>query len=594
MKRILKPVWFCVLVALGTASRAATVNDGTTTAGLQRLANAYNFLGDVNDTTLTSGANGFLTAAQLPDLALPPLRTVWYATETVPTNGVYRVAADFRPAQFDPPNPAATQGGIMGWLNLSTSQGIVLKIDPAGATLQVSVVNFSAAAVDENESLTNLYNLDGTAATADLNSASADLTASYVGASFATVELNFTSPSAADQTALTNTATAHVTARAFQSPDGTNPPVQLGQTLELLTDLPLPLPTDHRFGYFAVWATPSQGDVIGDLDNLEATGGIIQSIAPTVTLVSPKTDAVFADPAAITLEADARDTDGTITRVDFFSGATLLGSAGTVPYSFLWTNVPVGSYVLTAMATDNTGLRTTSDPVSVSVQTPPSVTLTNPAGGASFSAPATIDISAEVGIDVLVQTVDFFAGATLLGTVTGEPFAFTWNNVAAGDYALTARATADSGLMSTSAPVQIHVTGGTVTPPTITVATTLTGFDLSWGSTGFQLLFRPDLSSGVWRAWPEDTTTLTRITIPFSAGVQFYQLSGAGTPTGPELQIQVSGGLITISWPTSVTGYELQATPTLTPAEWAAVVTTGNTYSAPATGSSRFFRLAPR
>ena len=39
--------------------------------------------------------------------------------------------------------------------------------------------------------------------------------------------------------------------------------------------------------------------------------------------------------------------------MEFFNGTTLLGMVLEAPYSFTWSNVPAGSYSLTAMATDS-------------------------------------------------------------------------------------------------------------------------------------------------------------------------------------------------------------------------------------------------
>ncbi|RYD39981.1 MAG: hypothetical protein EOP85_15035, partial [Verrucomicrobiaceae bacterium] len=78
-----------------------------------------------------------------------------------------------------------------------------------------------------------------------------------------------------------------------------------------------------------------------------------------------------AAPANITLTADASDSDGTIAKVEFFSGTTLLGTDTEAPYSFEWTNVPAGSYTVIVKATDNDGLVTTAEPVSVQVLAEP-------------------------------------------------------------------------------------------------------------------------------------------------------------------------------------------------------------------------------
>ncbi|MEK7507868.1 MAG: Ig-like domain-containing protein, partial [Patescibacteria group bacterium] len=60
---------------------------------------------------------------------------------------------------------------------------------------------------------------------------------------------------------------------------------------------------------------------------------------PTVSLTSPVSNSTFTSPATITLTASASDSDGTIQRVEFYNGTTLLNTDTTSPYSWTWTNV---------------------------------------------------------------------------------------------------------------------------------------------------------------------------------------------------------------------------------------------------------------
>ena len=54
---------------------------------------------------------------------------------------------------------------------------------------------------------------------------------------------------------------------------------------------------------------------------------------------------------------------------------------------------------------------------------------------------------------------------TLLGSDTSSPYSIIWNDVAAGSYALTAKAIDNGGAVTTSSP--IHITVGSLTPPTV-------------------------------------------------------------------------------------------------------------------------------
>lgn len=90
--------------------------------------------------------------------------------------------------------------------------------------------------------------------------------------------------------------------------------------------------------------------------------------SPSASLTAPGGGASFTAPATITVSANASDTDGTIARVDFYQGATLIGSDTTSPFSITWSSVPPGSFTLTAVATDDDGATTTSAARSITVE----------------------------------------------------------------------------------------------------------------------------------------------------------------------------------------------------------------------------------
>lgn len=93
------------------------------------------------------------------------------------------------------------------------------------------------------------------------------------------------------------------------------------------------------------------------------------NVAPTVALTSPSNSSSFTAPATIALSANAADSDGSVTGVEFLANGSVIGTDSTSPYSYSWSNVAAGSYNLTARATDNSGAKTTSSAVGVNVST---------------------------------------------------------------------------------------------------------------------------------------------------------------------------------------------------------------------------------
>ena len=199
---------------------------------------------------------------------------------------------------------------------------------------------------------------------------------------------------------------------------------------------------------------------------------------PTVSLTRPAASSTFTAPASVTLAATASDADGTVTRVDFYRGSTLLYSDTSSPYGYTWTNVASGSYQLTAVARDNDGATRTSAAAGVTVSTTPNqlptVSITNPIAGRSFTAPASLTITAAASdSDGTIARVDFYAGSQLIASDTSSPYQAAWSNVAAGSYSLTAVARDNRGGTRTSSAVAVSITG--VAPRPTRVAFTASG-----------------------------------------------------------------------------------------------------------------------
>jgi hypothetical protein len=323
--------------------------------------------------------------------------------------------------------------------------------------------------------------------------------------------------------------------------------------------------------YFA-YAVPSGGERNSSANPHEyVMGTVCVTGSPAVSITSPADAASFTAPASITINATASDVDGTVSKVEFYNGATLIGTSTTRPYSFNWLGVAAGNYALTAKATDNSALSTTSVPVNIIVNAPntngycgtavsrdydykvvtvgdvvtvtfhplqpilgcnsafvyiregasgaypgyamtasgadfvytktiapntplsiyftyntppmgernssanphsytvganctgiigsaPTINITSPTNNATFTEPSTITINATAAdADGTITKVEFYNGATLIGTDNTSPYSFTWANALAGNYTISAKATDNSGYTTISTFVKIVV-----------------------------------------------------------------------------------------------------------------------------------------
>jgi uncharacterized repeat protein (TIGR03806 family) len=133
-------------------------------------------------------------------------------------------------------------------------------------------------------------------------------------------------------------------------------------------------------------------------------------------------------------------------------------------------NIELDYYQKTNNASVTLSWSSPSTPLAVVPQTqlypftnpPPAIVLLSPANNASYTASASVTISADADtVYNPVAAVGFYANTnTFLGSVSNAPYTLTATGLGAGNYVLTATATDSSGLSSTSAPVNISVASG--------------------------------------------------------------------------------------------------------------------------------------
>jgi pectate lyase len=293
------------------------------------------------------------------------------------------------------------------------------------------------------------------------------------------------------------------------------------------------LGTDSIAPYSFTWENVKQGiynlyATVTDTNDITGySSGIMVFVGSGVIVQGPKDGATFNVPADITISAYAWSGTDTVSRVDFYSDTSLLGTDHSLPYSYTWNDVQPGTYNLTARAIENIARISVSEPVSITViggpegyeycspeggsctwaglyniaygadgkfnyiynvtgtvdckndvfgdpiygtakscwvqeAVTPYVSITAPTDGTEYTAPVNISIEAyAVDNYGTIDSVHFFQNDKLLGVSSVAPFSYTWSDVEAGSYRITAIAIDNDGNSDTSQAVSITVIDAT-------------------------------------------------------------------------------------------------------------------------------------
>jgi hypothetical protein len=252
---------------------------------------------------------------------------------------------------------------------------------------------------------------------------------------------------------------------------------------------------------------------------------------PYVAITNPISNENFQEPATILVAADAKDFDGSVTNVSFYSGTNQVGQVKSSPFSFTWSNVTRGQYVLTAVATDNAGGTSSSQPVQLFVYGSGG----NQTGSAA-PAPALVDLTSEGTADWthwgLVTNTSFdyknlvqrqISNFTVLGTNIVQQFSdgligFSWSD-----------GTPTPSAADTTTGVLINglTNGFLLTAPADTNARQLNVYVEGYGGQGEFQAFLSDLSGPAY--------TDTSISNVFGVSQACYTLNYAAASPGQHL-----------------------------------------------------------
>ncbi|ELA6606852.1 chitinase C-terminal domain-containing protein [Vibrio alginolyticus] len=228
----------------------------------------------------------------------------------------------------------------------------------------------------------------------------------------------------------------------------------------------------YKARYWTQNNNPAQSGEWGEWETLGACDGAgpvepPQNEVPTVTLTSPSASASVTAGDVVNLAADAADTDGTVSKVEFFVDGVLVGQATSAPYAASWTATE-GQHEFSTKAYDDAGAVSTASVVTLTVASAqpgneaPTVDVALSASSIDLGGSVTLTANA-TDADGTVAKVDFYVAGVLAGTATTAPYTLDVTPSQAGSLSVYARATDDAGATADSAIATLTVNGGAVT-----------------------------------------------------------------------------------------------------------------------------------
>ena len=238
--------------------------------------------------------------------------------------------------------------------------------------------------------------------------------------------------------------------------------------------------------HFRVRSTDANKDMAVSGDMTFATTG--DTTPPTVSITSPTANATLS--GTVNVSVTASDNVGVTSvqlKIDNANSGTPVTAA---PYVIAVNTASLsnGNHILTAVASDAAGNSATSAQVAVKVNntnpdtTPPTVSISAPANGATVSG--MVSVTANASDNVGVASVQFQLDGANFGSLdTASPYSVSWNTTTSSNGSHTLRAIAKdaAGNSTTSATVTVTVNNSTpdTTPPTVSISAPANGATVS-------------------------------------------------------------------------------------------------------------------
>ncbi|MBU2426129.1 MAG: chitinase C-terminal domain-containing protein [Gammaproteobacteria bacterium] len=182
--------------------------------------------------------------------------------------------------------------------------------------------------------------------------------------------------------------------------------------------------------------------------------GVAVNQPPLASISAPTANAEFSSGSEITFAASASDTDGSISKVEFYLNGTLFSTLTSTPYQAKWTATP-GNQQIYVIAYDDKNAKTQTAAVpfmvkAVSTNQPPQVSISAPSNGSQYHVGETVMFSASASdVDGTIDKVQFLLDGVLLSEATGLPYSTSWT-ATAGSHQLKVKAIDNLGASSES------------------------------------------------------------------------------------------------------------------------------------------------
>lgn len=287
---------------------------------------------------------------------------------------------------------------------------------------------------------------------------------------------------------------------------------------------------------------------IGDFP--QQTGLVVVASAnlpPSVRITSPANGAMFTAPASFTINADASDSDGSVTNVQFFLNGSPVGTSPGPTFGASVSGLASNTYTITAVAADNLGATTTSDAITVVVQEdnptkyPLTVSVLPPGSGSvAVNPPQPVDgYNAGTVVTLTANAATGFAFNGWSGAATGmqNPLSVTMDSAKSITANFSSNTVATHTLTLLTNPpgaglIQVspapNAAGGAYVDGTVVTLTAVSAVDFAFtnwtgdvNSTSNSITFAIDADKTITANFFESITpkfTLTLITNPPGAG----------------------------------------------------------------------------